>query len=354
MRKIFFVCLLCLMIASCNNSQGNFIDNATIVESTYTPQPTFTPYPTYTPYPTATPVPETWYHYRITYSILLDDFRGITKVWMPAPVDSVTQQSIKLTNVHPTPKDIFFEPKGNQIVYWQENIQDDGFEFSEQFDVYILKKVWDIKLEDVGSYNLNDPALAYLAPSTMIQSDNPEIVAVASEIIGEETNPYQKIKLIINYLDTNMISGGINEDAVSVIRTNQVLACGAAAHIFVALSRAAGVPARVVTGIAGLREGTFNWRENNFGTHMWVEFYLPNYGWIPADMSPLFFGNSDALLAKSDGNRIILSRASDIDLGYGRGNVPWFHMPHVNTHQEEGSAVMLTVELLGIEEKPEY
>lgn len=54
------------------------------------------------------------------------------------------------------------------------------------------------------------------------------------------------------------------------------------------------------------------------------------------------------------GNRIILSTDSDINLGYGRGVVPWFHMPHENSQQEEGSALILTVELLGIEEKPGY
>jgi hypothetical protein len=81
---------------------------------------------------------------------------------------------------------------------------------------------------------------------------------------------------------------------------------------------------------------------------MWAEFYLAKYGWIPVD--PVFVKT----LADSQGNRLILSRGSDINLGYGRGIVPWFHMPHVNTQQEEGSNLILTVELLGIEENPGY
>ncbi|MCK5862477.1 MAG: transglutaminase domain-containing protein [Candidatus Hydrogenedentes bacterium] len=347
MKKIIIALLVCLFLVSCSNLQGGSINTP---YPTFTAQPTFTPYPTYTPFPTPLPVTEKWHHYRITYSISLDGYRGVTKVWMPVPVDSVTQQGVKLLEVSPVPKDIYYEPKGNQIIYWQENIQNDGFKFSEQFEIYILQKTWTIKPEDVGTYDPDDPALFYLRPSNMMQSDNPEILAAAQEIVGEETNPYQKIQLIVSYLKKNMVSGGEKEDAVSVIRTKQVPACGAAAHIFVALSRAAGIPARIVSGVHSLRPGTYNWHENNFGTHLWTEFYLPNYGWIPADV---LWGDG-VILAEYQGNRIILSRDSDFNLGHDGKSVSWFHMPYVNNHQEENSDLILIVEFLGTSEHPDY
>ena len=292
------------------------------------------------------PMAEEWYHYRITYSIILDRFLGLTKVWMPMPVNGVTQQRIKLLSTSPTPTDMFIEPKGNQIIFWQENIQGPGFTFSEQFEIYILKKVWDIIPEEAESYDPNDPLLAqYLKPSTMVQSDHPEMIAAAKEIVGDETNPYRKILLIVDWLQNNITFGGQYQDALSVLRTKKGLDCASWAHIFVALSKAAGVPARIVTGIGNLQPGTYNWQENNFGTHLWEEYYLPTYGWIPIDVL-------GSLFAESQGNRLIFSRDSDIDLGYGRGIVPWFHMPHVNTSQEEESDLILEVEILGIAEHP--
>jgi len=184
----------------------------------------------------------------------------------------------------------------------------------------------------------------------LIQANHPEIQETSRNIIGEEKNPYRIIELIIAYLNENLTVGGAYQDALMVNRSKQTSGCGASAHIFVALSRAAGIPARTIAGIHSLRPGEYNWQINNFGTHIWAEFYLPNYGWIPVD--PMW--PDGPIMAISEGNRLILSKNSDIDLGYGRGVVPWFHMPHVNTHQEEENDINLSIELLGIEDSPGY
>ncbi|MEN8188252.1 MAG: transglutaminase domain-containing protein [Thermodesulfobacteriota bacterium] len=50
--------------------------------------------------------------------------------------------------------------------------------------------------------------------------------------------------------------------------------------VFVALSRAAGVPAREVFG---LRQGKKEEQDITKWQHCWAEFYLPGYGWVPVD-----------------------------------------------------------------------
>ena len=75
---------------------------------------------------------------------------------------------------------------------------------------------------------------------------------------------------------------------------------------------------------------------------MWAEFFLPNYGWIQLDSTSYgFFG-------KSQSDRLILSKGSNIYLGHGYPNdpIPWFHMPHVNDLQEETEEVGLSVVIL--------
>lgn len=56
--------------------------------------------------------------------------------------------------------------------------------------------------------------------------------------------------------------------------------CADIHSVFVALARAAGVPAREVFGIRmgkNDREDVTTWQ------HCWAEFYLPGYGWVPVD-----------------------------------------------------------------------
>ena len=56
--------------------------------------------------------------------------------------------------------------------------------------------------------------------------------------------------------------------------------CADIHSMFVALARAAGVPAREIFGIRMGKKG----KEDVTGSqHCWAEFYLPGYGWVPVD-----------------------------------------------------------------------
>lgn len=56
--------------------------------------------------------------------------------------------------------------------------------------------------------------------------------------------------------------------------------CADIHSVFVALARAAGVPAREVFGI---RMGKKDREDVTTWQHCWAEFYLPGYGWVPVD-----------------------------------------------------------------------
>lgn len=56
--------------------------------------------------------------------------------------------------------------------------------------------------------------------------------------------------------------------------------CADIHSVYVALARAAGVPAREVFG---LRLGKKDGDDITGGHHCWAEFYLPGYGWVPVD-----------------------------------------------------------------------
>jgi transglutaminase-like putative cysteine protease len=50
--------------------------------------------------------------------------------------------------------------------------------------------------------------------------------------------------------------------------------------VFVALCRAAGVPAREIFGLRPAKKGG---QDISSRQHCWPEFYLPGYDWVPVD-----------------------------------------------------------------------
>ncbi len=135
-----------------------------------------------------------------------------------------------------------------------------------------------------------DPTLGeFLQPEPLIQSDHPTIWAQARHILGSERDPARAAELFTHWVHghlTRQAAGG----APSAL---QVLArrrgdCNEHTVLYVALARAAGLPARTVAGLLYLR--------GRFYYHAWPEVYLgswiavdPTLDQFPADAAHLRF-----------------------------------------------------------------
>jgi hypothetical protein len=91
---------------------------------------------------------------------------------------------------------------------------------------------------------------AWLASSPAIQSDNEKIRTLAKKIIGSETNSFIAAKLIYEWVYKNIVK----QPAVSLPSALDVLDqlegdCNEHTYLFVALARAAGLPACVNVGL---------------------------------------------------------------------------------------------------------
>ena len=81
----------------------------------------------------------------------------------------------------------------------------------------------------------------------------------------------------------------------------------------VALCRALHIPTRLVCG---------HWSLGNRGQHVWTEFYLPNYGWIPSDPSEADYDNPEIItdtlykryFGHLDNTSIVISKGMNIAL----------------------------------------
>ena len=135
-----------------------------------------------------------------------------------------------------------------------------------------------------------DTALAaYLDPEPLIQSNNPRIEAQARQIIGRGRNAGKAAELL-----THWVFGHVRREvALTVPSAVQVLEqrvgdCNEHTVLYVALVRAAGLPARAAAGVVYLR--------GRFYYHAWPEVFLgewvavdPTFDQFPADAAHLRF-----------------------------------------------------------------
>ncbi len=115
-----------------------------------------------------------------------------------------------------------------------------------------------------------------LKPSTYVQSDAPEIIQAARKIVGDERDAFAAAARIQNWVYRNVKKKGLAalSHALGVLQKLEG-DCSEHSVLFVALCRAAGIPARQVVGIG------YSDSMKGFGYHAWAEVYAG--AWVAMD-----------------------------------------------------------------------
>lgn len=156
----------------------------------------------------------------------------------------------------------------------------------------------------------------FLQPDRLVPLDGP-ILAEAQRVIPDGSDDRARMRALYDHLCETMRydktgEGWGNGDALFAcdIREGN---CTDIHSLFIALARTSGVPARFVMGFP-LPASNKEQNVEIAGYHCWAEFYLPDEGWIPVDISEaikhpekreFYFGNLDP-------NRITFSVGRDI------------------------------------------
>ncbi|MFH1399278.1 MAG: transglutaminase-like domain-containing protein [Candidatus Woesearchaeota archaeon] len=134
----------------------------------------------------------------------------------------------------------------------------------------------------------------YLKPTTNIDSDDPEIVRLASLIAAGQDDlsfvVFELFRWVQENVEYNMtpLTADVSQPASWVLK-NRYGVCDELTSLFMALSRSIGIPSRYVSGVAYTN---FN-DVNDWQSHSWAELYYPEYGWIPFDATYGEFGFVD-------------------------------------------------------------
>jgi transglutaminase-like putative cysteine protease len=129
----------------------------------------------------------------------------------------------------------------------------------------------------------------FLDPEPLLETRSPEIVQLAHQLRGANTDP-RVVAERINRWVYDSLRKQINVGVPSALGTlrARVGDCNEHTQLYVALARAAGIPARGAAGLAYL--------DGKFYYHAWPEVFLerwiavdPTFGQFPADASHLRF-----------------------------------------------------------------
>lgn len=217
----------------------------------------------------------------ITMNMIGEGVRA--KVRLTLPKDG-TRQTIY--NEHFENDELLFyvrerELTGNRVGFWRAEILDGAksvqYTFSAQLKsmAYVFSPDSELPDNPEGAYS---PELqTWLDPSKFIQSKDPSVTKLLKRIVGKKKKAGAVTRHIYDFVRGEVAyrSEKGSKDAKTTL-DKLTADCGGQARLFSALSRAAGMPSRVVGGLIM----TIGAKST---THVWVENYIDGQ-WIPFDV----------------------------------------------------------------------
>jgi transglutaminase-like putative cysteine protease len=147
------------------------------------------------------------------------------------------------------------------------------------------------------------------------------MVERADSICGRETNVVRQARLLFDWVvdHTNHYSkpGAPKSSRIGSAEycyANQGGACTDQHALFIALARARGIPTRLQFGtlLKPANEG----KDLDPGYRCWVQYFVPNYGWVPMDISAANTNPAlrDFYFSGLDERRVRFAEGRDLDL----------------------------------------
>ncbi len=226
--------------------------------------------------------------YTVHYTVSILNTSSLSQnisVIMPVPSDMEYQTLAQQPRLHPANAIITRESMyGNRYAVIDARIAPGKTEeCSESFAIGVIPRVYEFGkkkylLEDYSEALLQKHEI-YLRPDRYSNSEDEDIRNRAKSIQGEERDVEIIIERINVYVIETLRYGHPIPGLYSAEEacTKEVVDCGGFDTLFIALSRACGIPARIICGF---------WAGYSLSTmHAWVEILFPDGEWIAADPS---------------------------------------------------------------------
>lgn len=198
------------------------------------------------------------------------------KVHLPIPKEAQQIEKIKILSTNPEYKIISPLLYPQRTIYFENSVPNREFVVEYSYENHI--KYNKLNADDVSDIQPNFYTSEWLPHIKF----SPILVALAKEIVGNETNALIKARSIYDYITKN-VQYSFMRSYIGITSIAEYAAynlkgdCGVQALLFITLCRIVGIPARWQAGL---------YVDPYFiGCHDWAEFYIEPYGWVFADPS---------------------------------------------------------------------
>ena len=261
----------------------------------------------------------------IKYTAILKEIPQNAKtveIWLPYPQSDRYQEVYNIKVDSPSPATVHYEPEyGNSFLYIKvKNPNEKEIRVTMNYLADRYQAINKIEPDKVGELDGDITQYRLYLEENQYKAVNKDVKKIAQELMKDKKTYYEKVKAIYDYVYDNMeydkTAPGFGTGDVGRACTVKKGNCIDFHSLFSAVATAAGIPAREVSNF-DLPFGEVAPNYCKVGFHCSVEVLLPNYGWIPLDIShakkgrgtkEFYFGSLDNFrLQIGHGRNVLLS-----------------------------------------------
>ncbi len=230
------------------------------------------------------------FNFDLTYHLANSNLVSIlTNIALPP---DTSFQDVIYQRLEPNPINVTVDDDGNYLAWYRLNR-------GQKLDVLVVGSAKLYTRSKVKNPTLPETLRKkYTEGNKYWEKDNPQIQAKLNEVLGESPlENSEKIKLIYRYVvsslkyDSSRIKDNIDRlGAVTALNNPDSAVCMEFTDLFIALARAAGIPARELDGYAYTLNPTLRPLSLTGGAdrakdilHAWPEYFDEKQGWIMVD-----------------------------------------------------------------------
>ncbi len=192
------------------------------------------------------------------------------------PLDDIRQKSYTLTPLGAV-------PSASGIIFHFNKVGEIEFSIDSNVSTkLIITPLGAENLENIRNQaSVHREIVPYTKPSAFSDSSNPIIENKAQQLVQGTENSVEALYTLAEYVKNSMTYDTNYSELkkASQITVEKRGVCAQYTILFIALTRAIGIPSRYVSGIA------YTTRIESFQEHAWAEVWLPDQGWVPFDIT---------------------------------------------------------------------